>query len=67
MCTKWFLRRSGPHSPLPHLKRLVRMEMNENVPNFPTYRDPTYRGSIVLELDCWVFVCEFIQKISWED
>ena len=29
-----------PHSPLPHLKRLVCMEMNRNVPNFPTIEVP---------------------------
>ena len=28
------------------------MEMNKNVPYFPTYR-----GSIVLELYYWMFVC----------
>ena len=56
MCTKWFLRRLGPHSPLPHLKRLVCMKMNKNVPNFPLierfpiYRDRTYRGSTVLTM-----------------
>ena len=38
MCTKWFLRRLGPHSQLPHLKRLVCMEILKNVQNFPTYR-----------------------------
>ena len=36
MCTKWFLKRLSPHSPLPHLMRLVCMEMNTNVPNFTT-------------------------------
>ena len=35
MFTKYFLRSLGPYYPLPHLKRLVCMEINKNVPNFP--------------------------------
>ena len=56
MCTKWFLRRLGPHSLLPHLRRLVCMEMNKNVPNIPTCRGshlsrPHLRRSSLTALD----------------
>ena len=42
MCTKWFLRRLGPHSPLPYLKRLVCMEMNKTFQNSPLIEVPLY-------------------------
>ena len=39
MCMKWFLTRLVPHSPLPHLKRLVyvyEMVSDTFSPSFPT-------------------------------
>ena len=51
------LRRLGPHSPLPHLKRLVcSMEMNDKVIDFPTYRGNLIMGNNVAEIKEYLIV-----------
>ena len=60
MCTKWFLRRLGPPFPTSHLKRLVCMEMNKNVPNFLTYRGSPFIETPLIEVHCSCNVNSFI-------